>query len=312
MTCYFDRLLHSIRYMSEELKTIRDLVRWGTSEFNRNGIFTGHGTDNTQDEALALVLHSLALDYSIDENTLDCHITGEEKEAILDLIRQRITTRKPLSYLTGHARFAELDFIVNENVLVPRSPFAELINSSYYPWIEPDQVLTVLDLCTGSGCIGIATAYYLPHIQMTISDVSEQALEVARQNIRHHRLEYRVTAIKSDLFEDIPDTRFDLIISNPPYVSTAEYDALPAEYHQEPRIGLESGEDGMDIVSKILRQAASYLSDKGVIIIEVGASAELLMQKYPEVQFNWIEFERGGDGIFVMTREELEQYQHYY
>jgi len=298
--------------MSDELKTIRDLIRWGTSEFNRNGIFTGHGTENTQDEALALVLHALALDYSISENTLDCRVTSQEKDAIINLIRQRITSRKPLSYLTGHARFAGLDFIVNENVLVPRSPFAELIDGSYYPWIEPEQISTALDLCTGSGCIGIATAYYLPHIQMTISDISEKALEVARQNIRQHRLEYRVTAIHSDLFKNIPDSRFDLIVSNPPYVPTAEYDALPAEYHQEPRLGLESGEDGMDIVSKILRQAASYLTDNGVIIMEVGASAELLMKKYPDVQFNWIEFEMGGDGIFVMTREELEQYQHYY
>ena len=298
--------------MTAELKTIRDLVRWATSEFNRNGIFTGHGTDNTGDEALALVLHALALDYSIPENYLDCRVTSEEKEGILNLVRQRITTRKPLSYLTGHAHFAGLDFIVNENVLVPRSPFAELINDSFYPWIEPERVSTALDLCTGSGCIGIATAVYLPQIQMTLSDISEEALEVARQNIRQHRLEYRVTAVHSDLFENIADTRFDLIVSNPPYVSTAEYDALPAEYHHEPRLGLESGEDGMDIVSKILRQAASYLTDIGVIIIEVGASAELLMQKYPEVQFNWIEFERGGDGVFVMTREELEQYQHYY
>ncbi len=296
--------------MRNELKTIRDLVRWGASEFNRNGIFTGHGTDNTLDESLALVLHALSLDYSISENYLDSRVTKEEKQDILNLIQQRIETRKPLSYLTGHSMFAGLDFIVNEHVLVPRSPFAELIDHAYFPWVEPDQLSTALDICTGSGCIGIATAYYLPHLKMIISDISEKALEVAHQNIELHKLHDRVTVIHSDLFENIPATKFDLIVSNPPYVSTSEYDALPAEYHQEPRLGLESGADGMDIVSKILKQAASFLTDNGVIIIEVGASAELLMQKYPDIQFNWIEFEMGGDGIFVMTREELQQYQH--
>jgi ribosomal protein L3 glutamine methyltransferase len=296
--------------MTNKLKTIRDLVRWSTSEFNRNDVFTGHGTDNTLDESLALVLHSLSLDYSIPDNYLDSHVTKKEKQQILNLIRARIDTRKPLSYLTGHALFAGLDFVVNEHVLVPRSPFAELINHSYFPWVEPEQLSNALDLCTGSGCIGIATAYYLPHLKMTISDISEKALEVSRQNVGLYNLQDRVTVIHSDLFENIPSTKFDLIVSNPPYVSSSEYESLPPEYHQEPRLGLESGTDGMDIVSEILKQAASFLADNGVIIIEVGASAELLMQRYPDIQFNWIEFEMGGDGIFVMTREELEQYQH--
>ena len=293
----------------ENLTTIRDLVRWTASEFKRSDIFLGHGTDNCLDEALALVMHVLALDYSLPDQYLDCHLSVQEKHQIVELAKKRISTRKPLSYLTGRAFFAGLEFIVSEQVLVPRSPIADLIENAFYPWIEPDRVNSVLDLCTGSGCIGIASAYALPHAQILLSDISQEALSVAQQNIALHHLEDQVTAIKSDVFSDIPAQQFDLIVSNPPYVSEQEYSLLPDEYHQEPKLGLTAGADGMDIVARILKQSASFLSTMGIIIVEVGASADLLMQRYPNVDFNWIEFERGGGGVFMLSRQELEQYR---
>lgn len=293
---------------TDSLKTIRDLVRYLASEFNRNRLFFGHGTDNALDEATALVIHQLAMDFDLPDTYLDCHVTEDEKQIILELGRLRISSRKPLAQLTGNAYFAGLTFHVDEHVLVPRSPLAELITDQFHPWVDAENIHRILDLCTGSGCIGIASAMYLPESEVIISDISDDALRVAQQNIDQYELTERVHAVKSDVFNDIPQKPFDLIVSNPPYVSTDEYNALPAEYHNEPAIGLEAGVDGMDIVSRILTQATSYLTDNGVIIIEVGASAELLMEKYPQVAFNWIDFEHGGDGVFIFTREELLSY----
>lgn len=290
-------------------KSIRDMIDWCAGEFELNGIFLGHGTDNAYDEALALVLHVIGKDYSIAESYLDSGITDAEKKRVTELASRRIQTRKPLAYLTGVAYFAGLDFLVNEQVLVPRSPIAELIASSYFPWVEPENVHAVLDLCTGSGCIGIASAVALPQAKVVLSDISADAIEVASKNIHRHNLNSRVSVIKSDVFDDIPAQKFDLIVSNPPYVSEAEYEDLPAEYQNEPKLGLTSGHDGMEVVARILKQAPAFLSTSGIIIIEVGASAELLMQRYPQVPFNWIEFEYGGDGVFTLTKQELEQYQ---
>ena len=290
------------------LTSIRDMVRWTASEFNRNDIFLGHGTDNCLDEALALVMHVVALDYSLPDQYLDCHLSEIEKQQIIELTKQRITTRKPLAHLTGKAFFAGLEFIVNEHVLVPRSPIAELIENTYFPWLEPDNIHSILDLCTGSGCIGIASALALPDAQVLISDISDEALQVAKQNNDLYHLENQVSAVKSDVFSDISQQQFDLIVSNPPYVSEQEYNQLPAEYHNEPRLGLTAGADGMDIVARILKQASSFLATSGIIIIEVGASADLLMQRYPNVEFNWIEFERGGDGVFMLSKQELDHY----
>jgi len=295
--------------MPDNLQTIRDMIRWAVSRFNNAGLFYGHGTDNALDEALAMTLHVLSLDYSLPDNYLDCRLTDREKQNIAEIIDQRIQTRKPLSYLTGTAWFAGMQFRVNEHVLVPRSPIAELIAEGFYPWVEPENVHHVLDLCTGSGCIGIATAARLPQVEVLLSDISNQALAVARQNIEMHGLQNRIRAIKSDVYEKIPEVQFDLIISNPPYVSEQEYQQLPAEYHREPKLGLTAEENGMSIVARILRDASRYLSDDGVIIIEVGASAELLMDRYPQIDFNWIEFENGGDGVFIMNREQLENHQ---
>ncbi len=297
---------------TDSLTTIRDMVRWAATRFNANELFFGHGTDNALDEALALVMYCLSLDYSLPDNYLDCHITATEKQTVINLIEQRITTRKPLAHLTGKTWFAGLEFNINEHVLVPRSPVAELISNGFYPWADPEQVHSILDMCTGSGCIGIATAVYLPETQVVLSDISEKALGVAQENITKHHLAERVQAVRSDVFDDIPAGGFDIIISNPPYVSEQEYRELPAEYLKEPKLGLTAEEDGMAIVARILAAADRFLNPEGVIIIEVGDSADLLMQRYPEIPFNWIDFEQGGDGVFVMTKDELRSYQAYF
>lgn len=290
---------------TDNLNSIKDLVRWGASEFNRHDIFFGHGTDNALDEALSLVLHCLHLDHSLPAEYLTSQVSLSEKEKILSMIQERINSRKPLAYLTNTAHFAGMTFFVNEHVLVPRSPIAELIEDGFQPWIDPDSLEQVLDLCCGSGCIGIACAEYLPHINVTLADISDEALEIAQRNIHGHHLDDRVEAIKSDLYENLGQAKYELIISNPPYVSQEEYDGLPLEYHREPQIGLTAGADGMDIVSRILQEATDHLTENGMLILEVGASAELLLQRYPNVPFTWVEFERGGDGVFILTRQEL-------
>lgn len=295
-----------------ELQTIRDWVRWGASSFGREQLFFGHGTDNAFDEALMLVLHALELDYGIPEAFLDAKVTQEEKEAIAAILERRIKQREPGAYITGHMRFAGLDFIVNSAVLVPRSPIAELIHIGFEPWLEADSVNSVLDLCTGCGCIGIACAYAFEDAYVDLADISQSALEVAQQNIDKHHMESRVTAIGSDVFSGLEDKKYDLIVSNPPYVSTEEYETLPSEYHQEPKLGLECGTDGMDVVSRMLKEASSHLNPGGILVVEVGASAELLMAKYPEVPFLWIDFENGGDGVFVLTDEQLAEHQAYF
>ncbi|MEJ2308943.1 MAG: 50S ribosomal protein L3 N(5)-glutamine methyltransferase [Gammaproteobacteria bacterium] len=288
------------------MRTLRDMVRYGASEFSRHGLVFGHGTDNALDEALQLVLHACHLDYSLPEVYLDCRLTKSEKRQILALFEQRIVQRLPAPYLTGRAWFAGMEFEVTRDVLVPRSPFAELILQQFDPWVQPDSVGRILDLCTGSGCIGIACAAQFPDAEVDLVDISRAALQVAGRNIERHHLLQRVHAIESDLFDTIPnDRRYDLILSNPPYVSRDEYAGLPPEYHHEPAIGLEAGEDGMDIVARILAGAGRYLAPGGIMIVEVGASVELLLKRFPDYPFMWLDFEHGGDGVFLLTREQL-------
>jgi len=290
----------------ENLHSLRDMVRWGASQFSGAKLFFGHGTDNALDEALAVVLHVLHLDYSLPGEYLDCRLTDAEKFAIKSMISERMTTRKPLAYLTGTAMFAGLEFAVNEHVLVPRSPIAELLINGYYPWVEPDNVHSMLDLCTGSGCIGLASAVYMPQTKVVVSDISDQAIVLAKKNVESLQLQEQVAVIKSDVYQRIPAQKFDLIVSNPPYVSEEEYQQLPLEYHREPKLGLTADHNGMQIVEKILTRASDFLTENGVIIVEVGASADLLMRRYPQIEFNWIEFEHGGDGVFVMSKDELD------
>lgn len=292
----------------DSLMTLRDLVRWGASQFNRAELFFGHGTDNAIDDALQLVLHAVHLDYTLPESFLDSRVTETERATILALFSRRVEERVPTSYLTGKARFAGLEFIVSSDVLVPRSPIAELIEHGFSPWIDPDGVGDVLDLCTGSGCIAIGCAHAFPNARVDAVDVSDAALEIAEKNALLHRLEDRMSVINSDLFDHLPPKRYDLIVCNPPYVSRSEYQSLPAEYHAEPALGLEAGDDGMDIVARILSDAGDYLASDGIIIIEVGASADALMQRYPQVPFLWLDFERGGDGVFLLTADQIEEY----
>ncbi len=292
-----------------ELKTLRDWVRWGASRFNAAGLCFGHGTDNALDEALALVLHLLHLEHSLPADYLDAAVTHEEARRIDGLFRRRIDERVPAPYLTGEAHFAGMRFIVDRHVLIPRSPIAELIGEGFAPWLDASHVSSVLDLCCGSGCIGIACARAFPHALVDLADLSPEALEVAARNIERHGLDARVRTLRSDVYQGLDGERYDLIVSNPPYVSNDEMAGLPAEYRHEPELALAAGDDGMDVVSRILASGADYLRPGGIIVVEVGASADLLMARYPGVPFLWLDFEHGGDGVFLLTVEQLEEYR---
>jgi ribosomal protein L3 glutamine methyltransferase len=290
------------------LRTLRDLIRWGASQMNAAGLHFGHGTDNAIDEAAALVLHALHLPPDLSAEYLQAQLTPPEQQAALRLLQRRIAERKPAAYLTQHAWFMGLPFYVDERVLIPRSPLAELIERHIAPWL-PDsrQVGDILDLGTGSGCIGIACAYAFPDARVDLADISAEALEVARRNVADHGLEDQVEVIQSDLFSALKGRHYDLIISNPPYVGLAELDTLPTEYHHEPRLGLVAGAEGLDMVEQILRQAADYLKRDGLLIVEVGNAQYALCEALPDVPFTWLEFERGGQGVFLLNAAQLRQ-----
>lgn len=288
----------------DELHTLADFVRWGASQFNEAKLHFGHGTDNAIDEAITLVLHALYLS-AIPETLWHTRLTSQEKQQINELFSRRIGERMPSAYLTNEAWFMNLPFYVDDRVLIPRSPIAELIEQQFRPWVDPDQVMQVLDLCTGSGCIGIAVAMALPNAIVDATDVSLDALAVAERNVERHNLTDQVQLIQSDMFSNLMGKRYDIIVSNPPYVDAQELSALPPEYAHEPRLGLAAGEDGLVFVKQILRHAVHHLNHQGILIVEVGASAEALIAEYPEMPFTWLEFKRGGDGVFLLTAEQL-------
>jgi len=298
------------REIANDLVTLRDLIRWGTSQFNAADLSFVQGMPTAIDEAVYLCLSALHLppDFSVDY--FDCVLTMDERLHVLSMFQQRIEQHKPAAYITNEAWFAGLGFYVDERVLIPRSPIAEIIHQQFSLWIDPDQVESILDLCTGSGCIAIACAYAFEHAQVDASDVSTEALAVAEINRSNHGLEDRLQLLASDLFESIPDKRYDIIVSNPPYVSLQEMAELPAEFEFEPGASaLAAGETGMDIVLPILLQARDHLSDDGILVVEVGYSKPALEVLLPEVPFFWVDFEYGGDGIFVLTASQLETYQ---
>ncbi|MEQ5801351.1 50S ribosomal protein L3 N(5)-glutamine methyltransferase [Halomonas sp. H10-9-1] len=291
--------------LAAELVTLRDYLRWAASEFHLAGLFHGHGSDSPWDEAVALVLGALHLPWNVDPAVLDARLLPMERRRIVALVRERITSRRPLPYLLGEAWFAGLPFAVDERVLIPRSPIAELVETGFAAWFPEEPPEGVLDLCAGSGCIGIATALHLPTCTVDLADISQEALAVTRQNISRHDVGARVRAVLSDLFEALPG-RYDLIVSNPPYVNARDLACMPAEFRHEPALALGAGADGLDIVRRILREAREHLTDRGVLVVEVGNSDHHLEAAFPEVPFLWLDFERGGQGVFALTADELD------
>lgn len=288
-----------------ELVTIRDVVRWAVTEFNRAGLFYGHGTDNAWDEAVQLILPSLNLDLQSNVMILQSRLTKRERQMLIDLVVVRIEQRIPVAYLTNSAWFAGLEFYVDERTLVPRSPIAELIEAKFEPWVKKSPK-RILDLCTGSGCIAIACAYAFPDAEVDAVDLSDDALDVAEINIQNHGVSQQVFPIHSDLFSGVANEKYDLIVSNPPYVDSEDMANLPEEYKHEPELGLACGHDGLDLVRKMLREAPGMLNENGVLVVEVGNSQVHLQEAYPEIPFTWIEFSIGGHGVFVLTKAQLD------
>lgn len=291
------------------LKTVRDYIRWAATCFNQEQVYFGHGSDNAWDEAVFLVLGALHLPWDTDPAVLESRLVPEERQRVCELIEKRTKERVPVAYLIKEAWFAGIPFYVDERVLVPRSPIAELIEKGFAPWLCGDEVGNILDMCTGSGCIGIACAMAFPGAEVDLVDVSRDALEVADINIKRHHLNGQVKAIASDLFTELStDRKYDLIVTNPPYVDTGDLASMPGEYHHEPPLGLGSGDDGLDCIRRILHDAPNYLTEYGVLVGEVGNSCEALSEAYPDVPFLWLDLEQGGHGVFVLTAGQLLQY----
>jgi ribosomal protein L3 glutamine methyltransferase len=290
------------------LRTIRDLVRWGASEFGRAGLHFGHGTDNALDESHHLVTWALKLPAELPAAYLDARVTGREREAVVRLLRRRVRTRKPAAYLTGEAWFAGLPFEVDERVLIPRSPIAEMVEAHFQPWLTAAP-RRVLDLCAGSGCIAVACAMAFPEARVDAIELDAHALAVLGRNLARHGVTGRVEAVRSDLFAKVPGRSYDLIVSNPPYVPTARWKGMPPEYHHEPKLALEAGRDGMDLVARILRDAPAHLAEDGLLVCEVGGSVPEFNRRFPKIPVIWPEFERGGDGVFVIARDDLVEWQ---
>ncbi|MCW9014016.1 MAG: 50S ribosomal protein L3 N(5)-glutamine methyltransferase [Gammaproteobacteria bacterium] len=301
--------MDKIDQLADELNTIRDCIRWGVSRFNESEIYYGHGMESALDEAVYLTLFALHLPHDFSTDYFDSALTYDEKKQVLSLLMQRIHKRQPAAYLSNEAWFCGLKFYVNDQVLVPRSPIAELIEHQFEPWVEPEHVDSILDLCTGSGCIGIACAYAFDWADVDATDISPNALQVAKRNVEDHQLQDRVTLIESDLFSAVPPRKYDIIVSNPPYVDAEDMADLPDEYLHEPELGLAAGDDGLDLVIPMLQQARNFLSDRGILVVEVGNSQFALQERFPEVGFYWLEFEHGGHGVFLLTAEQLDEYQ---
>ena len=298
------------REIANDLVTLRDLIRWGTSQFNAAELSFVQGMPTAIDEAVYLCLSALHLPPDFSVEYFDCVLTMDERLQVLNFFQQRIEQCKPAAYITNEAWFSGLSFYVDERVLIPRSPIAELIEQQFSLWLSPSQVETVLDLCTGSGCIAIACAYAFEDARIDASDISAEALSVAEINRNDHALQDRLNLLSSDLFTSIPVKRYDIIVSNPPYVSAQEMADLPAEFEFEPTaVALAGGDNGMELVLPVLVQARDYLTDEGILVVEVGYSRPILEQLLPAVPFFWVDFEFGGDGVFVLTAKQLEMYQ---
>ena len=289
--------------------TIAAMLEYGETLFESQGLYFGHGTTNAWDEAVYLLSFALQLPPNADREVLAQELTAEQQGSIKALFERRISERIPAPYITGQAWFCGLPFIVDERVLIPRSPIAELIMAGFEPWCryEPKQVL---DLCTGGGCIGIACAYAFAEAEVVLSDICADALAVATMNIAGHDLSNRVTVLESDLFSGVATGQtFDLIVSNPPYVDAEDIASMPEEYQHEPELALASGDDGLDFIRRLLRQAEQHLSAAGILVVEVGNSWVALERAFPIVPFVWLEFSEGDSGVFVLTRDQLVEHR---
>lgn len=289
-----------------QLTTVRDLLRFAVSRFNEAELAFGHGTQNAYDEAAYLILHSLHLPLDTLDPFLDAKLLPSELQTVLKILERRVKERTPAAYLTHEAWLGDFRFYVDERVIVPRSFIAELLRQQLTPWVEdPDAVTSGLDLCTGSGCLGILMSYAFPNSMIDAVDISEDALAVARRNVSDYGLEERVHLIKSDLFSSLQGKHYDIIISNPPYVNAEAVKALPSEYLHEPKLALGSGEDGLDATRIILRDAPNHLNEGGILVVEIGHNRDTVEAAFPDIDFTWLNVSAGDEYVFMLAREQL-------
>lgn len=289
--------------------TVRQLIRWGERRLATAGVYFGHGTDNALDEAAWLVCASLHIPYEELDAHLDTVASDAQEQTVRQRVEERIGTRKPAAYLLHEAWFAGLRFYVDERVIIPRSHLGEFIRDAFSPWVEPDRVHAALDLCTGSGCIAIALAHAFPDARIDASDISPDALAVAERNVESYGLQSRVRLVQSDLLAGLPGCRYDLIVSNPPYVDAADMASLPDEYRFEPPIALASGTDGLDAITRILADAPEHLTPQGVLVAEVGNSCVALQERFPDVPFLWLTTSSGDESVFLLTAKQLVEHR---
>jgi len=289
-----------------ELSSIRDWLRYAVSRFEDSDVFFGHGTSNAYDEAVWLIFGFLHLPHDTIENFLDAHLTSKEKKDLSFLIEKRINDKVPTAYLLNEAWLRDYKFYVDERVIVPRSLIAESLSENLYPWIDdPEKIYSALDLCTGSGCLGIMMAHSFQNAMIDLVDLSEKALQVAEINVNHYGLHDRIELIQSDLFNGLEGKKYDLIISNPPYVNQTSVDSFPMEFLKEPSMALGSGEDGLDHTIRIIHEAKQYLNDDGMLIVEIGHNKEILLKKFPKLQFQWLDVSLGNDFVFMLEKSQL-------
>ena len=289
-----------------ELSSIRDWLRYAVSRFEDSDVFFGHGTSNAYDEAVWLIFGFLHLPHDTIENFLDAHLTSKEKKDLSFLIEKRINDKIPTAYLLNEAWLRDYKFYVDERVIVPRSLIAESLSENLYPWIDdPEKIYSALDLCTGSGCLGIMMAHSFQNAIIDLVDISEKALQVAEINVNHYGLHDRIELIQSDLFDSLKGKKYDLIISNPPYVNQTSVDSFPMEFLKEPSMALGSGEDGLDHTIRIIHEAKHYLNDDGILIVEIGHNKEILLKKFPKLQFQWLDVSLGNDFVFMLEKSQL-------
>ena len=293
-------------HITETLFTIRDWLRYSVSRLEESGVFFGHGTDNAYDESVWLVMSALHLPLDTLDNFLDARITKDEAKHLAHLIERRVTERVPTAYLLREAWLKGFKFYVDERVIVPRSFIAELLEDGLAPWIEyPEMVESAADICTGSGCLGVLLAHAFPNATVDVVDISADAIAVANINIKNYGLEDQITAVQSDMLSGLKGKKYDLIISNPPYVDAPAMSALPQEYRNEPQIALGSGVAGLDHTHILLKEAKKHLNDDGILVVEIGHNRDALLDAYPELPFTWLDVESGNEFVFLLSKEQL-------